>query len=185
MLWAGLLLAGSVTGAAIAAAGLLVRPTRLALPLHALGLALAFAAGGAFLTHLSEWTGQGSDWAGLIMTAGLILAFIILPFCVAAALVATAARKWPPHTAAISMLTLIVVIASPWRDSAVGLFMTSVVSALLVAPTVGVHRHIRTVALENAGYRLQAVLGWTLINALLVVFCGVVFIRPLLNDWVL
>lgn len=183
MLWAGLLLAGSVTGAAIAAAGLLVRPTRLALPLHALGLALAFTAGGAFITHLSEWTGQGSDWAELIMSAGLILAFIILPFCVAAALVATAARKWPPYTAAISMLTLIVALASPWHGGAVGLLLTSAVSALLVAPTAGVHRHIRTLALDNASYRLKAVLGWTLINALFVVFCGVVFIRPLLMGW--
>jgi hypothetical protein len=114
------------------------------------------------------------------VAAGFILAFFILPFCVVAALVATAGLKWPAYTTAISMLTFIAAIASPFRGDAGGILVTGLVSALLVAPTVAIHRYIRTIAIDNAGRRLRAVLGWTLTNALFVFFCGVTFIQPLL-----
>lgn len=174
------MLAVAGAGAAIAAAGLLVRPTRLALPVHALGLALAFSAGSVLIFMLSEWIGRGTLWAATIEGAGWILATFILPFCVVAATVASLAMKWPRLTGAGCLLVLATAVLPFAGESVAGLLLVSGVSALLVLPTVIAHRWILSIPEGNAGARFGAVVGWTLMNSFLVAGCGKIYVMPLM-----
>ena len=181
MIWAALTLAATAAGAAIAAAGLLVRPTRLALPVHALGMSLAFLGGGYLSLTLREWIGRGAVWAETIVVSSFILASFILPFCVVAATVASLAMKWPRITGAASLLILVTAVLPSIGEPVANVLMICFVSALLVLPTALAHRCILSIPEGNAGRRFGAVVGWTLMNSFLVVGCGESFLMPMIR----
>jgi len=172
MLWAALTLAAGCAGWAVAAGGLRLRSTRLAVPVHALGLALAFGGCGAGCSVLSQGLGQDGSYPATMVLCGQILGFMIFPSCVGIALITSLYQSRPLVAMYATIPFMLTFLVPAIRPSLVNLLFVAALSAVLVAPTYYVHQLVRRIPPDQVNDRFLTACAWTAINSLLVLGCG-------------
>ena len=172
MLWAALTLTAGCAGWVAAAGGLKLRSPRLAVPVHAAGMALAFGGCGAGFLDLSERAATGGEHAETLLLCGLILAAFIFPLCLGSAMLSTLFLRRPLAATVLGISIPLSMLIPAVRPIVSPILLIAAGGAILVAPTWLVHEFIRRIPEDRMRDRFLAVASWTLFNSILVFACG-------------